>query len=136
MDIFCHFNFCNNRRKAKKIGFVFLYTKWTLKSFFLLNTHSGEIAWAWAWQVLEFCQKMHFRRKFCKITTWIWKISSANISQWLFWGIFVHKLLNTNLNFRYQWVRNLKKYSHQVVNFWSWYNKSALKFLEFLLFGT
>ena len=45
--------------------------------------------------------------------------------QWLLFGIFVRKVFDTNLNFRYQWEKNLKKYSHQVTNFWNWHIKSA-----------
>ena len=36
----------------------------------------------------------------------------------------------TNLNFSYQRVRNLKKYSNQVVNFWNLHSKSAFSFFR------
>ena len=63
-------------------------------------------------------------------------LQSSFVPQCLLLGIFVHKVFETNLNFRYQQVRIPKKYIPQVLNFQNWHNKSAFPFSDFLLFRT
>ena len=54
----------------------------------------------------------------------------GNQAKWLLLGIFVQKVFESNLNFRYQQVKNLKKESHyctvsssalsaDILDFWS-----------------
>ena len=54
-------------------------------------------------------------------------------SQWLLLRIFILKLFETNLNFRYQWVKNPKKAKGTSVisTFLNWHSKSAFTFSDF-----
>ena len=46
--------------------------------------------------------------------TFLFIFTGVSLSQWLLLGILVQKVFETNLNFRYQRVINLKKYSQKV----------------------
>ena len=57
-------------------------------------------------------------------------------TQWLFWGIFVQKLFETILNFRHQWVKNLKKLVTFDMSILKVSAISAFIFSDFLLVRT
>ena len=99
---------------------VRLVWKWFINNFllannkfFICNLYFPFICFRFDMIKYNCCWKVNFSKCLefkCEIFTGL--DNSCDFTQWLLLGIFVQKVFATNLNFRYQGVRNLKRLRH------------------------
>ena len=80
-----------------------------------------EVVFSWLqdvqWILLKALPCISWYKLKCRFINSSQQLQIPLCSQCLILGIFVQNVFATNLNFRSQRVRNLKKYGHQLVNF-------------------